>query len=63
MQFGRPHQHTREAVAVYHSQPAILATPTSTVVLWRRPCRNVDATTLAGRWTLAQIRGEVDGVG
>jgi hypothetical protein len=56
MLFGRPHQHTREAIAVYHYNPTIFAPPTSTVVLWRcPPCRSVDSQTLTGKWTLQQI--------
>jgi hypothetical protein len=53
------HRHKHEAVAVDNRGGTLLApVPRLTVVLWRCACNDVRSAELAGRWTLAQVRGE-----
>jgi len=60
----RVHIHVHEAIAVSHPTLGMIAalasttTAPTTYILFRCSCGDVRATVLAGRWTLAQIRGE-----
>lgn len=57
------HAHAHREIAVWYPPAAPMAQMAGsiprTVVLLRcpDPCRDLDAVTLAGKWTLAQVRG------
>lgn len=53
------HRCSYEATATDRPGGALLAGALfSTTILWRCRCGNVGSTTIVGRWTLQQVRGE-----
>ena len=55
----KQHEHDYQPAAVQHINPALFSGLAATTVILRRcSCSDVDAKTITGRWTLAQIRGE-----
>jgi hypothetical protein len=54
------HAHDHRPTAITVQGGGLLAPPgqVSTVVLLRCPCGDLSTQQLAGRWTLAQVRGE-----
>lgn len=53
------HRCNYEATAISRSGGGVFAPPPfTTTILWRCRCGNVDSTTIVGRWTLQQVRGE-----
>jgi hypothetical protein len=60
----RKHEHGYQPSAVQNNNPSLFSSgmaPT-TVILRRCSCGEVDAKTIAGRWTLAQVLGEPEPV-
>jgi hypothetical protein len=58
----RRHGHAPREVAVWYPPSlaaAMLAAPQVTIVLKRCSCGDLDTVMLAGKWTLAQVRGDV----
>ena len=60
MTWFRKHEHDYQPTAVQYNNVGLFAAgpPGPTVILRRCSCGDVDAKTIAGRWTLAQVRGE-----
>lgn len=60
--FRRAHEHDYQPSSVQNNNPSLFSSgmaPT-TVILRRCSCGDVDTKTIAGRWTLAQVRGEAE---
>ena len=60
----RRHEHQRREIAVWYPQSlaAAMAGTPQTIVLRRCSCGDLDTVTLAGKWTLEQVRGGVQPV-